>query len=26
MQGLILEGELTDLIAINDFDRPKVLH
>ena len=26
MQGLILEGELTDLIAINAFDRPKVLH
>ena len=26
MQGLIIQGELTDLIAINDFSRPKVLH
>tara|TARA_Y100000114_G_C11491254_1_gene199962 strand:- start:26 stop:220 length:195 start_codon:yes stop_codon:yes gene_type:complete len=26
LQGLIIEGELTDLIAINDFNRPKVLH
>tara|TARA_B100001248_G_scaffold240648_1_gene206769 strand:- start:11027 stop:11221 length:195 start_codon:yes stop_codon:yes gene_type:complete len=25
-QGLILEGELTDLIALDDFARPKVIH
>jgi len=25
-QGLKIDGELTDIIAINDFDRPKVIH